>query len=74
MPRMDLKATIPNPDEQSFLIGDGSFQLTAREMSMIIHQKLNVVIFLINNAGYTIEQCIHGQDQSRGLFMVGVLA
>lgn len=44
------------------LIGDGSFQLTAQELSTIIHQKLDVVIFLINNDGYTIERCIHGRD------------
>ncbi|ODM18833.1 hypothetical protein SI65_05450 [Aspergillus cristatus] len=53
----------PKSGRTVFLIGDGSFQLTAQEMSTIIHQKLNVVIFLINNAGYTIERCIHGQDQ-----------
>ncbi|KAF9894153.1 hypothetical protein FE257_009126 [Aspergillus nanangensis] len=44
------------------LIGDGSFQLTAQEMSTIIHHKLDVVVFLINNDGYTIERCIHGKD------------
>ncbi|GLB07651.1 hypothetical protein AtubIFM57258_002999 [Aspergillus tubingensis] len=45
------------------LIGDGSFQLTAQEMSTIISQRLDVVIFLINNGGYTIERCIHGREQ-----------
>ena len=44
------------------LIGDGSFQLTAQELSTIIHHKLDVVIFLINNDGYTIERCIHGRN------------
>ncbi|KAL4914630.1 thiamine diphosphate-binding protein [Aspergillus aurantiobrunneus] len=42
-------------------IGDGSFQLTAQELATIIHRKLNVIIFLINNDGYTIERCIHGR-------------
>ncbi|KAL5332335.1 thiamine diphosphate-binding protein [Aspergillus crustosus] len=42
-------------------IGDGSFQLTAQELATIIHKKLNVIIFLINNDGYTIERCIHGR-------------
>ncbi|KAF5002813.1 hypothetical protein FDECE_10516 [Fusarium decemcellulare] len=41
-------------------IGDGSFQLTVQELSTIIRHKLNILIFLINNDGYTIERCIHG--------------
>lgn len=45
------------------LIGDGSFQMTAQELSTIIKLDLNVVIFLINNDGYTIERCIHGLKQ-----------
>ncbi|EAW08975.1 alpha-keto acid decarboxylase family protein [Aspergillus clavatus NRRL 1] len=45
-------------------IGDGSFQMTAQELSTIIHQKLNVIVFLINNDGYTIERCIHGRNQA----------
>ncbi|KAL4971789.1 thiamine diphosphate-binding protein [Aspergillus desertorum] len=45
-------------------IGDGSFQLTAQELATIIHRKLNVIIFLINNDGYTIERAIHGRNQS----------
>ncbi|GFF24743.1 pyruvate decarboxylase [Aspergillus udagawae] len=45
-------------------IGDGSFQMTVQELSTIIHHKLNVIVFLINNDGYTIERCIHGRNQS----------
>jgi pyruvate decarboxylase len=41
------------------LIGDGSFQLTAQEVSTMIRYKTNPIIFLINNAGYTIEAEIH---------------
>ncbi|KAJ0114031.1 Pyruvate decarboxylase [Diaporthe amygdali] len=44
-------------------IGDGSFQMTAQELSSIIRYDLNVVVFLINNDGYTIERCIHGRNQ-----------
>ena len=40
-------------------IGDGSFQLTAQEISTMIRYKLNPIIFLINNRGYTIEVEIH---------------
>lgn len=42
--------------------GDGSFQLTAQELSTMIRHKLNVVLFLINNDGYTIERFIHGME------------
>lgn len=45
------------------VIGDGSFQMTAQELATIIRLNLNVVIFLINNDGYTIERCIHGVTQ-----------
>jgi indolepyruvate decarboxylase len=41
------------------LIGDGSFQLTAQEVSQMIRRRLPVIIFLINNHGYTIEVEIH---------------
>lgn len=46
------------------LIGDGSFQLTAQELSTMLHQKINPIIFLINNDGYTVERAIHGENQS----------
>ncbi|MCJ1300466.1 hypothetical protein MMC08_003263 [Hypocenomyce scalaris] len=45
------------------LIGDGSFQMTVQELATIIRHNLNVVVFLINNDGYTIERCIHGLNQ-----------
>ncbi len=41
------------------MIGDGSFQLTAQEVSQMVRRKLPVVIFLMNNHGYTIEVEIH---------------
>ncbi|WP_444907068.1 thiamine pyrophosphate-binding protein [Microbulbifer sp. SSSA008] len=40
-------------------IGDGSFQLTAQEISTMIRYNVNPIIFLINNGGYTIEVEIH---------------
>ncbi|KAF3402063.1 Pyruvate decarboxylase [Penicillium rolfsii] len=43
--------------------GDGSFQMTAQELSTIIRQKLDVIIFIINNNGYTIERLIHGPQE-----------
>jgi pyruvate decarboxylase len=41
------------------MIGDGSFQLTAQEVAQMIRRKLPVIIFLVNNHGYTIEVEIH---------------
>ena len=41
--------------------GDGSFQMTAQAISTIISNQLDMIIFLINNHGYTIERCIHGR-------------
>jgi indolepyruvate decarboxylase len=41
------------------MVGDGSFQLTAQEVAQMIRQKLPIIIFLINNHGYTIEIEIH---------------
>ncbi|KAF5599579.1 pyruvate decarboxylase [Fusarium pseudoanthophilum] len=43
-------------------IGDGSLQMTAQEISTMVKQKLNVIIFVINNNGYTIERAIHGRN------------
>jgi indolepyruvate decarboxylase len=40
-------------------VGDGAFQMTAQELSSLIRYKLNPVIFLFNNDGYTIERAIH---------------
>ncbi|KAF2641627.1 pyruvate decarboxylase [Massarina eburnea CBS 473.64] len=42
--------------------GDGSFQLTAQELSTMIRNKLNPIIFVICNNGYTIERFIHGME------------
>lgn len=40
--------------------GDGSFQMSAQELSTIIRHKLDLTLFLINNDGYVIERFIHG--------------
>jgi pyruvate decarboxylase len=41
------------------VIGDGSFQLTAQEVSNMVRHRQEVVIFLVNNRGYVIESAIH---------------
>lgn len=43
-------------------VGDGSFELTAQEVSTMIRQDLKTTIFVICNEGYTIERYIHGMD------------
>lgn len=40
-------------------IGDGSFQVTAQDVSTMIRCGQKTIIFLINNGGYTIEVEIH---------------
>ncbi len=45
-------------------IGDGSFQLTAQELSSILRHRLKPIIFLLNNDGYTIERLILGEKRS----------
>ncbi|MGL4739462.1 MAG: alpha-keto acid decarboxylase family protein [Sarcina sp.] len=42
------------------LVGDGSFQLTVQEVSTMLRQNLNTVVFVVNNDGYTVERVIHG--------------
>lgn len=41
------------------LIGDGSFQMTAQELSTMIRYGLKPILFVMNNGGYTIEVEIH---------------
>lgn len=52
-------AVIGGPKRVVAFIGDGSFQMTAQEVSTMIRYNLNPIIFLINNGGYTIEVEIH---------------
>ncbi len=50
------------PDRRHLLfVGDGSFQLTAQEVSTMLRHDHKPVIFLINNGGYTIERCWLGK-------------
>jgi len=51
-------------------VGDGSFQLTAQEVSVMLHQGLTPVIVLLNNDGYTIEKLIHGPDRQYNNFQM----
>ncbi|MEE9514596.1 MAG: thiamine pyrophosphate-binding protein [Candidatus Brocadiales bacterium] len=39
-------------------VGDGAFQLTCQELSTVIRNGLDAIVFVINNDGYTIERLI----------------
>ena len=47
------------------MIGDGSFQLTAQEVSTMVRYGVRPIIVLINNRGYTIEAEIHDGPYNR---------
>src|SRR5262247_139102 len=52
------------PDRRHLLfVGDGSFQVTAQELSTILRYDHKPVIFLINNGGYTIERGYLGKTE-----------
>ncbi|KAF1920344.1 thiamine diphosphate-binding protein [Ampelomyces quisqualis] len=44
--------------------GDGSFQLTAQEVSTMLRNGLAPIIFVLCNNGYTIERLIHGMQDA----------
>jgi len=59
-----LGSQMAAPERRHLLfIGDGSFQLTAQELSTILREEQNPIIFLLNNRGYTIERFILGMEQ-----------
>lgn len=43
----------------TLVIGDGSLQLTAQELSVMIRYGLDIVVFVLNNEGYGVERLIH---------------
>ena len=50
------------PGRTILLEGDGSFQVTVQSVSDIIRYKLDVTIFIANNAGYTYERWLNGKE------------
>jgi len=53
------------PERRHILfVGDGSFQVTAQELSTILRHDHKPVIFLINNGGYTIERGYLGKTEA----------
>ncbi|MGU7784319.1 alpha-keto acid decarboxylase family protein [Burkholderia sp. PU8-34] len=59
-----LGALTAAPDRRHvLLVGDGSFQVTAQELSTILRHDHKPVILLINNGGYTIERGYLGKTE-----------
>jgi TPP-dependent 2-oxoacid decarboxylase len=60
-----LGALTAAPERRHILfVGDGSFQVTAQELSTILHRDHKPVILLVNNGGYTIERGYLGKDET----------
>jgi len=60
-----LGAITAAPDRRHILlIGDGSFQVSAQELSTILRHDHKPVILLINNGGYTIERGYLGKSEA----------
>ncbi|KFY86642.1 hypothetical protein V500_07505 [Pseudogymnoascus sp. VKM F-4518 (FW-2643)] len=61
----DMVSENLRPNGRTILfIGDGSLQMTTQAISDMIRNRLDVIIFVINNDGYTIERLIHGMTES----------
>jgi indolepyruvate decarboxylase len=59
-----LGAMTAAPDRRHLLfVGDGSFQVSAQELSTILRHDHKPVILLINNGGYTIERGYLGKSE-----------
>jgi indolepyruvate decarboxylase len=54
-----LGASLAAPQRRTCLfVGDGSFQVTAQDLSTMIRYRTNPIIFLLNNDGYLVERVI----------------
>lgn len=60
-----LGACAASPNQRHILcVGDGSFQVTAQELSTIVRHGFTPIILLLNNSGYTIERAILGKTSA----------
>ena len=52
-----LGMLLAQPDKRTIvLVGDGAFQMSCTELSTIIRRKLNPIVIVLNNHGYTTER------------------
>ena len=56
---LGMQAAFKDKKRVVALIGDGSFQMSAQELSTLVRYDLKPIIFLMNNASYGIEVQIH---------------
>lgn len=56
---LGMQAALHNQKRVIACIGDGSFQMSAQEVSTMVRYGFKPIIFLMNNASYTIEVQIH---------------
>src|SRR4029077_3066364 len=58
-----LGAILATPGRRHILLtGDGSLQMTVQELSTVMRHDLKPFVFVINNAGYTVERAVLGKD------------
>jgi TPP-dependent 2-oxoacid decarboxylase len=58
-----LGAILAAPGRRHILLtGEGSLQMTVQEISTVMRHDLKPFIFVINNAGYTVERAVLGRD------------
>ena len=58
-----LGAILATPGRRHILLtGEGSLQMTVQELSTVMRHDLKPFIFVINNAGYTVERAVLGKD------------
>ena len=58
-----LGAILASPGRRHILLtGEGSLQMTVQELSTVMRCDLKPFIFVINNAGYTVERAVLGKD------------
>jgi indolepyruvate decarboxylase len=55
---LGVKLAVPDRRPVVFM-GDGAFQMTGQEFSTLIRERLNPIVFVMNNRGYAIERAIH---------------
>ncbi|MBV0914782.1 alpha-keto acid decarboxylase family protein [Apilactobacillus sp. HBW1] len=59
-----LGSQIANKNRRVVLsTGEGSLQLTIQELGLAFREKLNPIMFVIENSGYTVERVIHGMTE-----------
>jgi len=58
---LGLQTALPNV-RPIVLVGDGAFQMSSSEIGTMLKRKLNPIIFVLNNRGYTTERFLKDGD------------